>query len=314
MKVLITGVAGFIGSHLASALIEKRQDVVGIDKFSDYYPREYKERNIKELLDNERFKLIEGDLLSMNLSSILQDIEIVFHQAAQPGVRRSWDMFDVYVRDNILATQRLLESIKKKNIKKFVYASSSSVYGDCKHLPLKEEYIPKPLSPYGVTKLSAENLVELYRKNYGIPAISLRYFTVFGPHQRPDMAFFKFIKAGFLNEPIVVYGDGSQTRDFTYVSDIIDANIHAAESNEEGIFNIGGGNRVTLNDVIKDIERFIGKDIKIEYRDKQKGDMKDTLADITKAKKHLSFSPKVSLSSGLHKEIKWLHSILSKKK
>ncbi len=312
MKILITGVAGFIGSHLAEILIKKGYDVIGIDSFSDYYPREFKERNIAGLLGNKKFEFIEGDLLNISLLTILSDVEIIFHQSSQPGVRRSWDMFNTYVKDNILVTQRLLDSIKGKNIKKLIYASSSSVYGDSKDLPFKEESIPKPLSPYGVTKLAAENLVELYRKNYGIPTISLRYFTVFGPRQRPDMAFFKFIKKGLLGKPIIVYGDGNQTRDFTYIGDIVEANIKAGESDAQGIFNIGGGNRVTLNYAISEIERQIEKKIKIEYKETQKGDMQDTLADITKAAEYLSFNPKTSLSFALHKEIEWIKEIYQK--
>jgi len=310
MKAVVTGVAGFIGSSLACSLIKKGYDVIGIDSFSNYYPREFKERNLKELAGNKRFKLIEGDLLEIGLSSILSDCHIIFHLSSQPGVLRSWDMFNVYVRDNILATQRLLDAIKGKNIKKFVFASSSSVYGDCPDMPLKEESIPKPISPYGVTKLASENLVELYRKNYGIPAISLRYFTVFGPRQRPDMAFFKFIKSGILGKPIIVYGDGNQTRDFTFISEIVDANIKAGESEAQGIFNIGGGNRITLNYAISEIERLIKKKIKIEYIESQKGDMHDTLADIEKAKKYLSFNPKTEFAFGLHQEIEWLKEII----
>lgn len=309
MKVLITGVAGFIGSSLAEALINKGYNIIGIDSFSDYYPREFKERNLKELLKNERFTFIKGDLTEISLSSLVSDVKLIFHQAAQPGVQKSWDMFNIYVKDNILATQRLLEEVKGKDIKKFVYASSSSVYGDCPDLPLSEESIPRPLSPYGVTKLAGENLVELYRKNYSLPTISLRYFTVFGPRQRPDMAFFKFIKQALEDKPIILYGDGNQTRDFTFISDIVGANIKAGESESEGIFNIGGGNRRTLNYTISEIERLLGKRIKIEYRETQRGDMHDTLADIEKAKKYLLFDPKVDLREGLYKEIEWIKKI-----
>lgn len=309
MKVLVTGVAGFIGSSLAEGLINKGYSVRGIDSFSDYYPKAFKKKNIKDLLKRKGFEFIEGDLLNIDLSNILSDVEIIFHQAAQPGVRKSWDMFNLYVKDNILVTQRLLEGIKGKNIKKFVYASSSSVYGDCKDLPLSEESIPKPISPYGVTKLAGENLVELYRKNYSLPAISLRYFTVFGPRQRPDMAFFRFIKDALLDKPIKIYGDGNQTRDFTFISDIVDANIKGGKSDAQGIFNIGGGNRVTLNYAISEIERQISKKIKIEYKETQKGDMYDTLANIEKAKKILSFNPEVDLKTGLYKEIEWLKTL-----
>ncbi|HAW49753.1 TPA: UDP-glucose 4-epimerase [bacterium] len=304
MKVLITGVAGFIGSHLGEALIENGFDIIGVDSFSDYYPRTYKEKNIENLLGHKNFIFIEGDLLEIPLS-FLSEIDYCFHQSAQPGVRRSWDMFSVYVKDNILATQRLLDEVKKYPIKKFIYASSSSVYGDAS-LPLNEEAKPSPVSPYGTTKLCAENMVELYRKSYGFPTVSLRYFTVYGPRQRPDMAFFKFIKGGLLGETITVFGDGGQTRDFTFVSDIVRANVLAAESSAVGIFNIGGGHRITVNEAISLIEDVIGKKLKVEYISTQKGDMHDTLADIEKAKKELSFNPQGNLKNGLLLEAEWI--------
>ena len=313
MTFLVTGCAGFIGSSTALELLKRGYSVRGIDRFSDYYSRELKEKNIIALKDFEQFEFIEGDLVSVNLNELLEGIDVVIHDAAQAGVRSSWGKsFDTYIKDNIVATQRLLEAVKEKKIVKFVYASSSSVYGDVKKLPMNEDMKVSPVSPYGVTKLDAENLVMLYNKNYGVPGIALRYFTVFGPRQRPDMAFHKFIKAILKGKPIEIYGDGSQTRDFTYISDIVEANITAALSNVEGeVFNIGGGKRIKLNETIKIMEKIIGIKAKLYFIKPQKGDVQDTYADISKAKELLGYSPRVSLEEGLEHEIKWIKSLLS---
>jgi UDP-glucose 4-epimerase len=247
---LVTGVAGFIGSHLAEELLHRGYSVVGIDCFTDYYPREIKETNLANLMVNENFKFIKADLLDVNFKDL--NVDYIFHMAAQPGVRASWGKsFQVYVKDNILVTQKLLEDFLDSEIKKFVFASSSSVYGDVAELPIREDALPKPISPYGVTKLAAENLCHLYWKNYGIPIVSLRYFTVYGPRQRPDMAIHKFVKAMLEDKEIVIYGDGNQTRDFTYISDAVEGTILAAKSNLEGeVFNIGGGSRTSVNQII----------------------------------------------------------------
>lgn len=239
MKCLVTGCAGFIGSHLTDSLLAKGFEVIGIDCFTDYYARSIKERNIQNALENRNFSFIEKDILEIDA---IPDVDYVFHQAAQAGVRASWGReFEIYCRLNIESTQYLLESCKRKKIKKFVYASSSSVYGDVA-LPMKENMMLRPMSPYGVTKLAAENLCYLYWKNYHVPIIALRYFTVYGPRQRPDMGIHKFVRAIMNGDPITIYGDGTQTRDFTYVADIVDANITAAISSIEGeAINIGGG-------------------------------------------------------------------------
>ena len=311
MKALVTGAAGFIGSHLSERLLKDGFEVVGIDCFTDYYSKGIKEKNIAGMLNNNKFKLVKEDLLTADLEKTLDKVDVVFHEAAQPGVRASWGKsFSIYVEDNILATQRLLESLKDKKIKKLVYASSSSVYGDAEKLPTKEIFTPKPVSPYGVTKLAAENLCYLYSKNYGIPTISLRYFTVYGPRQRPDMAFNKFIRSIIKNEEIVVYGNGEQTRDFTYVSDVIDANISAASSGGNGeVFNIGGGSRISVNGIIKILEDISGKKAKVKYLENQKGDVAHTSADISKAKAALRYSPKIDIKTGLEKEYEWLKNI-----
>jgi len=309
LKALVTGAAGFIGSHLAERLLKDGFEVIGIDCFTDYYSKDIKENNLAGIKGNAKFKLVRENLLTAELESILDTVDFVFHEAAQPGVRSSWGKsFSVYVEDNILATQRLLESLKGKKIKRMVFASSSSVYGDAEKLPTKESFTPKPVSPYGVTKLAAENLCYLYSKNYEIPIISLRYFSVYGPRQRPDMGFNRFIKSILNNKEINVFGNGKQTRDFTYISDIIDANIKALDcSCSPGeVFNIGGGSRISVNDTIKIIEELSGKKAKIKYMENQKGDVAHTSADIEKAGKMLGYKPKIRIEEGLGKEYEWL--------
>ena len=300
-KALVTGCAGFIGSHLVDKLLELGYKVIGIDCFTDYYSREIKEANISNALNHENFKLIEEDILNMDK---YPEVDYVFHEAAQAGVRASWGKsFEIYTRNNIEATQKLLEFYKDSNLKKFVYASSSSVYGDAE-LPMREDSLLKPVSPYGVTKLAGENLCYLYQKNYNVPTISLRYFTVYGPRQRPDMAIHKFVKAIFNGDEITVFGDGTQTRDFTYVDDIVEATLMAAESDLAGeIFNIGGGNRMSVNELINEIEKIVEKQAKIKYIAKQKGDVRDTLADTSKAKELLGWDPRVNIINGVEKYI-----------
>jgi len=304
MKAFVTGCAGFIGSHLVDRLLNEGYEVIGIDCFTDYYPRETKEKNVENALKNRNFTLIEEDILSLEE---FPEVDYVFHEAAQAGVRKSWGKdFEIYTRNNVLATQKLLEFYKDKRINKFVFASSSSVYGDAE-LPMKEDSLLKPVSPYGVTKLAGEKLCYLYYKNYGVPIVSLRYFTVYGPRQRPDMAIHKFVKAILNDEEIIIFGDGEQTRDFTYVDDIIEATILAAKSDIEGeVFNIGGGSRISVNELIRTIEEVIGKNTRIKYIENQRGDVRDTLADITKANKVLGYFPKVDLRKGLSEYVRWV--------
>ncbi|MCX7918546.1 MAG: GDP-mannose 4,6-dehydratase [bacterium] len=310
MKCLITGVAGFIGSHLAEKLVELGYQVVGIDCFTDYYPRAIKERNLANLLNQKQFTFIEANLVSVRAEDFqpLLDVDYIFHQAAQAGVRASWGTtFASYTENNILATQRLLEAIKTyqpSNLKRLIYASSSSIYGDTDILPMKEDNRLQPISPYGVTKLAAEHLCYLYWKNFGIPTVSLRYFTVYGPRQRPDMAFHKFITAMLKQEPVIIYDDGNQTRDFTYIADIIHGNILAMEKGRPGqAYNLGGGHRVTLNDLLDLLDELIGMKSKRVYQEKQKGDVRDTLADTTKANIELGFQPSFDLKQGLTNQI-----------
>jgi nucleoside-diphosphate-sugar epimerase len=295
---------GFIGSHIAEQLV-KKYDVIGIDCFTDYYSVKIKERNLSNLLRNKNFQFLKADLQTSDLKEL--DVKYVFHEAGQPGVRASWgNHFEVYLKDNILVTQKLLEHFSNSDIEKFVYASSSSIYGDAKKFPITEETMPQPISPYGVSKLAGENLCSLYHKNYRLPMVILRYFTVFGPRQRPDMGINKFIRSVLNEEEITIYGDGNQTRDFTYVSDIVNANISAASSNVDGeIFNIAGGSRISVLDLIAKIEAITGKKANKVFVEPQKGDVTDTWASIRKAKILLRYIPQFEFDEGLKKQIEW---------
>lgn len=303
MKVFVTGCAGFIGSNLTEKLLDDGYEVIGIDNYTDYYSKELKLSNISNSLKNDDFTLIEKDI---NTLQEFPDVDYVFHLSGQPGVRKSWGKtFQIYVENNIDATQRLLEFYKDSKIKKLVYSSSSSVYGDVE-LPMSENTVLKPISPYGVTKLAAEHLCYLYFKNFDIPTISLRYFTVYGPRQRPDMAINRFITAVDEGKEITLYGDGEQTRDFTYVMDVVNANLISANSNIEGeVFNIGGGSNISINNLISEIETIMGKKAKIKYYPTQKGDVKDTLSDKRKANEILGWESKVNIQKGLSNYIDW---------
>jgi nucleoside-diphosphate-sugar epimerase len=313
VKALVTGAAGFIGSTLAGRLVAEGADVVGLDCFADYYPRPIKERNLAELLAGPRFTFVESTIQSANLASLLADRTHVFHLAAQAGVRKSWGRdFAVYTVNNIEATQVLLEAVTAApGIERVVYASSSSVYGDNVAMPMREDALPQPVSPYGVSKLAAEQLCYLYYINHRVPAVSLRYFTVYGPRQRPDMGFHKFLRAAIRQEPIHLYGDGEQTRDFTYVHDAVAATIAAATKGVPGrVYNVGGGSRVSMNHVIDIIGRVSGRPLAVNRDEAQKGDMRHTYADTTLARQDLGFAPRVGLEEGLAAEFKWLSGVL----
>jgi nucleoside-diphosphate-sugar epimerase len=306
---LVTGAAGFVGSHLCERLLREGHQVIGVDVFADYYPRSVKEANLTDLGGAPAFRFVEGDLTRMDLTSLVRDVEYIFHQAGQPGVRPSWGKdFDVYLDCNIRATQRLLEAARAAGrLRCLVYASSSSVYGETPDLPLREDSPTRPYSPYGVTKMAAEHLCSLYHANYGVPTVSLRYFTVYGPRQRPDMGFHRFIRAALEDRPIPVYGDGEQTRDFTYVSDAVEANWLAVAPSAVGqVFNIGGGSRVSVNQVLATLEDVLGRSIRRERQPAQPGDVRHTWADTRRAKEILGFTPKVSLREGLAREAAWL--------
>jgi nucleoside-diphosphate-sugar epimerase len=308
VRVLVTGCAGFIGSHLSERLVARGDDVQGVDCFTDYYPRPLKESNLARLRDSDRFSLVELDLASADLAGIVADVDVVFHQAGQPGVRASWGaFFHTYVRNNVLATQRLLEALKGRPLQKFVYASSSSIYGDAEAFPTSETALPRPVSPYGVTKLGGEQLAYLYWRNYGLPAVALRYFTVYGPRQRPDMAFHRFIRWALAGEPVQVYGDGEQSRDFTFVSDAVAANLAAADSPEVGLtFNIGGGSQVTVNEVLRRLEQILDRPVRPTYSATEHGDVRHTSADTRLAATRLGYSPRVDLVTGLAAEVEWI--------
>jgi UDP-glucose 4-epimerase len=310
MKALVTGAAGFIGSHLSSALLDRGATVVGLDCFTDYYARAIKEQNLAENTVREGFRFVEGSIADADLSTLLVGVTHVFHLAAQAGVRKSWGTdFKTYSVNNVDATQILLEACVGRPIERVVYASSSSVYGDAAAIPMREDARPQPLSPYGVTKLAAEHLCMLYHANHGVRTCAMRYFTVYGPRQRPDMAFHRFIKAALREEPISLYGDGGQTRDFTFVADAVAATIAAAERGVPGrAYNIGGGSRVSMNDVLHIIERIAGRPLRITREATQKGDMRDTYADTTQARQDLGFVPRVSLEEGIQAEYRWLSS------
>ena len=308
MKALVTGAAGFIGSHLSERLLADGAEVVGIDCFTDYYPRRFKEANLAGFRTHPRFTLIETRIQDADLAALLDDVSHVFHLAAQAGVRKSWGSeFAHYIEHNIEATQVLLEACPRVRLPRFVYAPSSSVYGDEAQIPMREDQCLQPVSPYGVTKLAAEHLCHLYQANLGVPAVSVRYFTVYGPRQRPDMAFHRFLRASRDGSPVTVFGDGLQTRDFTYVDDVVAALRAAALSGRPGsVYNVGGGERVALNDVLRLIEDVTGQPLRIHRQEAQKGDMRDTFADTTAAARDLGFRSSVSLREGLAREWAWL--------
>jgi len=312
---LVTGAAGFIGSHLCERLLDDGNGVIGIDCFTDYYPRAYKESNLEGLLGRSGFRFIEDDLRRTDLYALLEGVSYVFHQAAQAGVRASWgESFDIYTDLNILATQKLLEAARQSSaVQKFVCASSSSVYGDSPELPLHESGPVAPVSPYGVTKLAAEHLARLYAANFGLPTVSLRYFTVYGPRQRPDMAFHKFLRAIYAGQPIPLYGDGEQTRDFTFVDNVVEANLRALTADPEkvggAVMNVACGERTSLLELLSAICEITGRRAEPVFAPARQGDVRDSLAAIAEAEQRLGFTPAVSLREGLSRTIDWFRNI-----
>jgi UDP-glucose 4-epimerase len=280
---------------------------VGIDSFTDYYGRALKERNLESARRHPNFEFTEIDIVDDSLPTALENVKVIFHLAAQPGVRPSWGpRFERYVRDNVLATQHLLECLKGLSIDRFIYASSSSVYGDAEVLPTKETAQPRPLSPYGVTKLAAEHLVMLYMRNFGLPAVALRYFTVYGPRQRPDMAFARFMRAIVEQGEIDVFGDGEQTREFTFVSDVVDGTVRAAAADVVGqVINLGGGSRVSINRVLQSIEDISRMTVRRRKLPAAPGDPRHTGASINLARERLGWEPRVSFLDGLTEQWRW---------
>jgi nucleoside-diphosphate-sugar epimerase len=315
-RAVVTGAAGFIGSHLCDRLLALGHKVVGIDSFTDYYERALKEQNLTDLRRNPDFAFEELDLVDADLRRVLRGANVVYHLAGRPGVRPSWgEQFDSYLRDNVLATQRLLESLKEIPIDRLVFAGSSSVYGDAEMFPTKETALPRPVSPYGVTKLAAEHLTLLYTKNFGLPVVSVRYFTVYGPRQRPDMAFSRFMQALVDGEPIEVFGDGEQTREFTYVSDAVEGTIKAATADVVGqVVNLGGGSRVTINRVLATLEDISRAKARRKTLPAAPGDPRHTGASINLARERLGWEPRVSLREGLTKQWEWFQASRSREK
>ena len=311
MKSVITGVAGFIGSHLAEKLLQLGHEVVGVDKFLDNYPQPFKENNLSGLRGHERCKFIDRDVMGLDLHQLLDGVDYLFHLAGQPGVRASWGTeFGRYTENNVMATQMLLEAAKGKKLRKFVYASTSSVYVDTSDLPMREDGLTRPVSPYGVSKLAAEHLCYLYCKAFAVPTVALRFFTVYGPRQRPDMFFHIFMRGLLRSEEIPLYDDGEQTRDFTYCSDIIDGVLGAANYPGSGeVFNLGGGSETSLLNVIALLERIAGRKARLKRCDRQKGDVRHTSASLEAARSKIAYAPSVNLEEGLVRQWQWIQTL-----
>lgn len=308
MRALVTGCAGFIGSHLTESLLADGWDIVGVDCFNDNYARRQKLRNLERARDWQRFDFVPVDLSRGELSDFVADCDTVFHLAAEPGVRSSWgSRFETYVRNNVVATQHLLDAVMHSPEKRLVYASSSSVYGQAETFPTSEDALPRPVSPYGATKLTAEHLCGLYHSNYGVDAVSLRYFSVYGPRQRPDMAFTIFCTAALEGRPITVFGDGEQTRDFTFVGDVVAATRRAAETPDVGgrVYNVGGGSQIGLNEALDLIGQMAGRRLEVNHLEREHGDVRDTSAETSRARAELGIEPTTSLQDGLRAQFEW---------
>jgi nucleoside-diphosphate-sugar epimerase len=304
MRCVVTGAAGFIGSHLSEALLAAGHDVLGLDAFIPYYPRAVKERNLTVAQAQPRFRFQPLDLRRDSLESAVTDAEVVYHLAAMPGLPKSWTDFDEYLTCNVQATQRLLEAVQRStNLRRFVYASTSSVYG---LYGSGDESLPtKPVSPYGVTKLAAENLCRAYGETHGLPVVVLRFFSVYGPRQRPDMGYHKFIRALLQNEPVMVFGDGQQVRGNTYVADCVAATIAATEAPPGETFNIGGGEAASVWDILKKLEAISGRRFTIHREPARPGDQRFTSADTKKLLHHVGWRPRTGLDEGLARQWEW---------
>lgn len=310
-RYLVTGCAGFIGSHLAASLLERGDEVVGVDAFTDYYPRERKERNAGPLREHAGFRLVEGDLGRLALHELLASLDGVFHLAAQPGVRASWGgSFPVYVQRNLVVSQRVFEAAADVGVR-VIHASSSSIYGDAAAYPTPEETPPRPVSPYGVTKLGCEHLAHVYRTSFGLEVVLVRYFTVYGPRQRPDMAFSRILTALLTGTPFQIHGTGEQSRDFTYVADAVSATLAAMDAAPSGsVYNVGGGTEATLREVIELSERITGRRLDAKVGAPAAGDPRRTAADTTRIRAELGWRPRTSLAEGLAAQLEELAAAL----
>ena len=299
MRFVVTGCSGFIGSHLVDALLTCGHEVTGVDAFTDYYARSIKESNLCRAVDQPSFSLIEADLAAAELTPLVENVDGVFHLAAQPGVRGSWgDSFGYYLRDNLLATQRLFEAAAHARAR-VVFASSSSVYGNAETYPTHEDVLPRPVSPYGVTKFGCEQLAHTYASSFGLEVVCLRYFSVYGPRQRPDMAFARIIEALRHGHPFTILGTGAQIRDFTYVADAVEATIAGMERGRPGsTYNVGGGSPTSLRSAIAVFERLTGAQLNVRHTHASRGDAKHTAADTTRSWRDLGWTPRTSLLEG----------------
>ena len=308
MNVLLTGCAGFIGSHTAEALVAAGHSVRGVDAFTDYYDPSLKRANVAGLLGHPSFELVEADLATADVDALLDGVDAVAHLAGQPGVRASWDAgFAVYVERNVLVTQRLLEAARRAGTGRFVYASSSSVYGDAESFPTPEDVMPRPVSPYGVTKLAGEHLVSLYGTNFGLPTVSLRYFTVYGPRQRPDMATWRMVDAALHGTTFPLFGDGTAARSFTFVADVAAANLTAlvADVVPGAVVNLSGSETVDVNELLRLVGQAAGTDVPVERRDAEPGDARRTGGDTTRALELLGWTAATPLADGVAAQVAW---------
>ena len=305
-RYTVTGCAGFVGSHLAEALLRRGDEVLGVDAFTDYYERDVKESNLAELRDTDGFELVEADLAEAPLEPLLDGVEGVFHLAAQPGVRGSWgDTFAIYARDNLVATQRLFE-IAARTEKRVVFASSSSVYGNAETYPTTEDMRPQPVSPYGVTKLTCEHLARVYGESFGLDVIALRYFTVYGPRQRPDMAFTRIAQALAAGGSFTVLGSGEQSRDFTYVDDAVAATLLSMERGTAGaVYNVGGGTEATLNEILELGQKLAGRELDLHREPAAAGDVTRTAADTSSIRADTGWEPQIPLEEGFKRHLDW---------